>query len=229
MPKALICSTADVEAELGKTVLWRGGMERQLARRADEARGLLASSRPALVIVDRDLPGAEALVAAIRQETSTRQTSVVVMARGDFETSEVELLEAGANAILRLPPGADWDERLMRLVEVPVRREARFSVFFKVEGGTDDNGAPVVGTALNLSVSGMLLETPSPVRVGSELHLQFRLPDLDELVRATGRVVRLAGGRRYGIEFQDMTAPGAEGIRTFVAQGGGGPLPSAGW
>jgi CheY-like chemotaxis protein len=228
MPTALICSTADVEAELGKTLLWRSGMRRHLARRLEEARNLLASARPGIVVVDRDFPGSQQVVSTVRQDAATRQTSVVVMARGDFETAEIDLLEAGANAVLRLPVGPDWDERLTRLVEVPARREARFSVFFQVEGGGDDQGAPVVGTALNLSVSGMLLETPSTVHIGSEVQLQFRLPDLDDLVRATGRVVRHAGARRFGIEFLELSAAGIEGVRRFVAQGPAN-TPAAGW
>ena len=38
MPSALICSTADVEAELGHTVLWRMGLKRHVVKKADEAK-----------------------------------------------------------------------------------------------------------------------------------------------------------------------------------------------
>jgi len=229
MPSALICSTADIEAELGHTLLWRMGLKRQQVKRADEARTVASSVKPDLVLVDRDLPGAEALVAGVRADAGTRAASIVVMARGDFETSEIELLEAGANAILRLPAGKDWDERLQRLIDVPTRRDARFSVFFNVEGSADDDGSPIVGTALNLSVSGMLLETPNAIHMGSELQLQFRLPDGDELVKGTGKVVRHGGARRFGVEFVELTPTGAEAIRHFVEHGGDGALPSSGW
>ena len=72
----------------------------------------------------------------------------MVAARGDFDPSEVELLEAGANAILRLPAGPEWDERLPRLMDVPVRREARFTVHFDVEAaaGAED---PAAALAIN--------------------------------------------------------------------------------
>jgi CheY-like chemotaxis protein len=218
MALALICSAVDVSAELGHTLLWRAGMQRQMAKRAEEARTIAAAARPSLVVIDRDLPGADGLIVGLRADAATRSLSIVVLARGDFQPVEVELLEAGANSILRLPPDHDWDERLMRLIEVPVRKETRFSVFFKVETSAGGDPAPIMATAMNLSVSGMLLETPNALAVGDDLHLQFRLPELDELVKATARVVRQAGPRRFGLEFEDINAQGAESIRRYVAQ-----------
>jgi hypothetical protein len=214
MVMAVICSPGDVEQELGHTLLWRGGMERRVVRTADEARSL-ASSRPQLLVLDRDVAGAESLVTQLRAEPATRAMSIVIMARGDFEAGEIGLLEAGANAILRLPAQDDWDERLKRLVDVPVRKESRFSVFFKVEASHGDQGA-IMATALNLSSSGMLLETTEALAVGEELHMQFRLPEADALIKATARIVRLAGPRRFGLEFGELTPACAESIRRFV-------------
>jgi DNA-binding response OmpR family regulator len=214
MVMAVICSPGDVEQELGHTLLWRGGMERRVVRTAEEARSL-APSRPQLLVLDRDVAGAEALVAQLRTEPGTRAMSIVIMARGDFEAGEIGLLEAGANAILRLPAQSDWDERLRRLVDVPVRRESRFSVFFKVETTHGDQSA-IMATALNLSSSGMLIETTEPLGVGEQVSLQFRLPELDALVKATGRVVRLAGPRRFGLEFGDLAPAASESIRKYV-------------
>jgi hypothetical protein len=218
MVRALICSAADVESELGHTALWRLGMERRTARTVDEARSVISSQHPQLLVLDRDVDGAEGLIAALRAEAATRQMSIVVMARTDFEPSEISLLEAGANAILRLPAGRDWDDRLMRLVDVPTRKDSRFSVFFKVEtthGGSGEQAA-IMATALNLSVSGILLETAEPLTVGEELQMQFRIPDVNELVKAHARIVRLAGNRRFGLEFVELTAAGAESIRRYV-------------
>ena len=53
----------------------------------------------------------------------------------EFGLVLVELLEAGVNAILPLPPDADWDDRLMRLVHVPARKVSRFPVQLRGGGG----------------------------------------------------------------------------------------------
>jgi len=225
MPIALICSQAELEADLGHTLLWRAGMERHVATRLEDARMMAVAARPDIVVVDRELPRSDRLVAALREDPSTRGVSIVVAARGDFDPSEVELLEAGANAILRLPAGPEWDERLPRLLNVPVRREARFTVHFHVHA-ISGSAEPVAATAVNLSASGMLLESPVVLAVGDEVELRFRIPGEAALVTATARVVRLAGSGQYGVEFCRVDGDASDRLHAFAA-GTAGPEPAA--
>jgi CheY-like chemotaxis protein len=215
MVMALVCSARDLEPEIGHTVLFRHDVERLLAKSADEARTLAQARRPQIVIVDRDLPQAERLIKALRADAGTRRLSIAVVASGDFDSSEVELLEAGANAVLRMPAGWEWEDRLLRLIEVPARKDARFSVYFKVDA-LDQGSQPLSALALNLSVRGLLIESTSELQLGHELLIQFRLPDLDDLVRTRGRVVRMAGARRYGIEFVEPEPGAPARIRRFI-------------
>ena len=214
MPVALICTQAELEPDLGHTLLWRAGMERHVATRLEDARMMAVAAKPDIVIVDRELPRSDRLVAALREDPTTRGLSIVVAARGDFDPSEVELLEAGANAILRLPAGPEWDERLPRLIDVPVRREARFPVHFEVDA--IGPGQPMSAIALNLSMSGMLLESPIPLGVGDEVHLRFQIPDSQAEVETAARVVRMAGPSQYGVEFRLVEADVKERLREFV-------------
>jgi CheY-like chemotaxis protein len=216
MPVALICTQADLEPDLGHTLLWREGMERHVARRLEEARMMAVAARPDIVVVDRDLPRSDRLVAALREDPSTRGLSIVVAARGDFDPAEVELLEAGANAILRLPAGPAWDERLPRLMNVPERHEARFTVHFDVETAAAGAGDPAAALAINLSLSGMLLESPTPLAVGNEIQLRFQIPDSEAVVATPARVVRLAGPGQYGVEFRGVDQGGSGHLRAFV-------------
>ena len=216
MPVVLICTQAELEPDLGHTLLWREGVERHVATRLEDARMMAVAARPDIVIVDRELPRSDKLVAALREDPSTRGLSIVVAARGDFDPAEVELLEAGANAILRLPAGPEWDERLPRLMDVPTRREARFTVHFDVDAvaGTGD---PALALAINLSMSGMLLESPVPLAVGDEIQLRFQIPDSESTVATTARVVRVGGAGQYGVEFRRVEADASEHLRAFVA------------
>jgi len=212
----LICSATDLEAELASTLLGRHDVDRQQARRAEDARMLAVAARPQLVVVDRDLAGAEELVAALRRDAATRNASIVIAARGDLAASELGLLEAGANAILRLPVTPQWDDRLERLLSVPTRCSARFPVQFGVEthGGT---GPPTPALALNLSLHGILMESSVPVAVGDELGLLMRLPDAANPLNARGVVVREAGPTRFGVRFVQLDPVADDGIRRFVA------------
>jgi DNA-binding response OmpR family regulator len=214
MPLVLICAPSSLESELGGTPLWRAEMERHTATRAEEARMLAAANRPDLIAVDRDLPGAPGLVADLRADAATRRSSIVVLARGDLDPVEVELLEAGANAVLRLPPGPDWEARLRALLAVPVRRQARLAVKLQVEGFRA-GGVPVEGVALDLSQTGMLIEVRTALRPGDDLDLRFHTPD-KALVEARARVVRQAGPVRYGIQFASLGTAERDRIRRFV-------------
>jgi DNA-binding response OmpR family regulator len=214
MPQLLICAPSGLEAELRGTPLWRSDMERHLAASLEEAQTLVRSVSPDLVVVDRDLPRAPELVAALRADAATRRSSIVVVARGDHDPLEIELLEVGANAVLRLPPGPEWEVRLRALLAVPLRRQARLEVHLQVEGFRA-GGVPVEGMALDLSQTGMLLEVRTALRPGDDLDLRFHTPDR-VLVEARARVVRQAGPARYGVQFASLGTAEKERIRRFV-------------
>lgn len=218
MTAVLICSHAeDLKADLGGTLLWREGIERQVATRMEEARMLAVAARPRLVVIDRDLPWAARIVTALREDPSTRGLSLVVMARGDFDAAEVELLECGANAILRLPAaGPEWDQRLERLMDVPVRKETRFPVSFGVEAFSNGGGA-ANAQALNLSASGMLIETAVALEVLDEVQLQFGLPVAIDTLRVAGQVVRLAAPSQFGVEFRRVGPEESRKIQGYLA------------
>jgi CheY-like chemotaxis protein len=214
MPLVLICTQSDLEAELAGTPLWRAEFERHTASRLEEAQMLAVASRPDLVAVDRDLPRAVRLVAALREDGATRRASIVILARGDYDPLEVEMLEAGANAVLRLPPGPDWESRLRELLAVPVRKQARLAVHLQVEGFRS-GGVPVEGFALDLSQTGMLLEVRAPLHPGDDLDLRFHTPGRD-LIEARARVVRQASPVRFGVQFAGLGSSERERIRRFV-------------
>ena len=214
MPVVMICSPADLDGELSSTMLWRSGIERLAASAPDQAMALALNSRPQMVAIDRRLPDVRELVASLRQEPKTRSCSVVILARGDFDTSEIEILEAGANAILRFPAGATWDSRLDQLLSVPTRCEARFSVEFGVEASY--SGRAFSGQALNLSTRGMLLSSTAPLSVGEDIRFTFRLPGA--FVDGEAQVVRQAAANQYGLCFRALERDGPEVIEQYVAR-----------
>jgi hypothetical protein len=216
MTVVVISSPVPLEDVLRPTCLWRDGTLRHHTTGATEARALVLAARPRLLVVDRDLPGSVSLVTGLRQDASTRQLSMAVVVRGEFASLEVDLLEAGANAILRLPVNAEWDERLTRLLQVPARRDGRFSVRFAVHAYAGVPGGSGQAMALNLSVNGMLLECPFPLAVGDELSLDWKVGPSNPTISAAGRVVRVANAGRFGIEFRRLEVGAVQAIRRFV-------------
>jgi c-di-GMP-binding flagellar brake protein YcgR len=132
-----------------------------------------------------------------------------------MRSADVSLLELGANAVLRLPAGPDWDERLERLIRVPARKPVRVLVRLEVER-TDWLGVDSVSAMmLNVSATGMLVEAERALDLRSELSFAFALPGVERPIQGRGFVVRHAGGRQYGVEFLSLEPGGREGIERF--------------
>jgi hypothetical protein len=212
---AVIVSARDLEDELRETLLCRSNVARVRASGLDEVRRAAQQGRVDVVIVDAALPDAPGLAAALRREPLTRGLSIAGLGHSDVSLVLVELLQSGVNAILPLPPGADWDDRLMRLVHVPARKVARFPVSFAVGVGRG-RGEPFEGRALNLSVHGLLLWSSFRLEVGEDLRLAFELPGPHGPVRGTGTVVRLAAPEGVGVELTSVEGDGRVRIKRFV-------------
>jgi CheY-like chemotaxis protein len=220
MIRAVVVSTSDIGRDLEGTVLFRQNVERHVAYEPNEVRRLADEGRLDVVVVDAAMPGASAIVAALRQDPFTRSTAIVALGRAEFDFAHLSLLEAGANAILPLPPGPDWDDRLTRLIHVPARREARFGVDLAIEGGLR-SGQRFRGRAVNLSVHGILLECRQPLDVGDDLHLNFAMPVEYGGVEGTGTVVRESPPHRFGVEITSVDGDGRLRIKRYVESGEG--------
>lgn len=217
MPEVLICSTAEIEPALTETMLWRQEFKRRFARTLEEAHRAALAARPAIVLVDRDLPWAVDVVKAIRQDAATRSCSLAIVARGDFQAAELELLEAGANAVLRLPADAEWDKRLARLLQVTARREARVPIHLQLEA-TLGPEEPFTARTVNVSETGLLVQSAIPLGLGRELDFAFQLPGTSGLISGRARVARLASRGGYGLEFTDLDGEILERLRAFLRE-----------
>ncbi len=224
MPKVLIVSRVDLTPELGRTVLWRDGIERLFAPSATPALEIARSEDPRLVVVDgADADAALDLIGRLRGGDGTRACSIVVVSRSPALADADALRHAGANLVLagEADP-ALWDSRLDELLDVPKRLDARIRVRFEVWSRFDAADAPIEAVALNISLRGLLLETDEPLDIGTNLDLRFQLPGEDDELRAVGRVVREAepapdGRCRAGIELMILRGDARERLRAFTA------------
>jgi hypothetical protein len=221
VPTVLVCSSASLEGDLAGSPVMAPGVERYFASKLEEARTLALAARPEIVLIDRELPRAVPLIEALRADPSTRRLSIAVLARGDFDPGEVAFLEAGANAILRLPPDSSWADRIKRLMEVSVRKAARLPVSFAIGTLPRDGGTVVPALALNLSVTGMLLESSLSLEVGEELGLEFMLPGEPEAITAHGRVMRKATNTQFGLEFTTLPNTAQLALGRYLADRAG--------
>lgn len=215
MIHAVIVSAGSLEDQLRETLLFRHNVARIRATGVDEVKRAVQAGPVDIVILDASLPDAPAVAAALRREPLTRGLSIAGLGHSDLGLVLVQLIDAGVNAVLPLPVGADWDDRLMQLVHIPARKVARFPVSFAVGVGRAE-AEPFEGKALNLSVHGLLLLSSFPLEIGEDLRLAFHLPDSRSKVRGTGTVVRLAQPQGVGIELTFVEGDGRVRIKRFV-------------
>jgi CheY-like chemotaxis protein len=216
MPVVLICAPDPLMDDLHGTLLWRQGIDRHLAADFGGALVSAVAVQPDLVVIDRELPRAVRLVEDLRADAATRTVSIAIVARGEIDALELQLLEAGANAILRLPADPEWDERLARLIHVPSRRQARIPVRLEFEGRAAGSVEALWGSILNLSLTGMLVESGFELSIGADLDCAFRLPGDSAAVVGCARVVRQQSPGRYGVEFYALEADGSARVRGFI-------------
>jgi hypothetical protein len=213
--RAVLVSTRDLEADLRETQLWRSNVERVFLSSLEEVLRTLLDGRTDVLVVDSVHPEAAELTAILRRDPVTRGMPIVALGRSDFGFAHIDLLQAGVNAILPLPPGADWDDRLLRLIHVPARRVTRFRVDLGLEGGRRGGGG-FTARALNLSVHGLLLESRLPLEIGEEVRLSFDLPGAHGAVEGTGTVVRVSSPDCFGVELTSVEGDGRVRIKRFV-------------
>jgi len=209
--RALICSQRDLKPELAKTVIGRQGIEVYRVEKFADARLVGSSLGVQVILVDRDFPDAADFIRKLRKDAATRDRSIAVLARGSMPTTDSEVLAAGANAILRLPPGKDWDERFSKLLKVPVRQQARIVV--QIQMGSDPEYPAAI---LNLSPGGLLLYTTRPLKVGDEIGFRFTVATNNGEVSGRGRVARDARPTGFGVEFLSIAGEGKESVLAFL-------------
>lgn len=210
MLRVLVCSEHDLRPELSETLIAREGIEVYRVRTFSDARLVSTSLGVQVILVDADLPAVSEFIRKLRQEPATRERSIAALVRGQSTGPEPELRDAGANAVLRLPPDENWDRRFSKLLTVPVRQDAR--VVARIDVST---ASEVPAAVLNLSHGGMLLFTRQNLRVGDELSFRFALPGR-RLVAGRGRVARETPPTTFGVEFVALEGDGKDAVVEFL-------------
>lgn len=210
MLRVLICSRRDLRPELAETLIGREGIEVFRVEKLSDARLVGSSLGVQVILVDREFPDAAAFIRQLRKEPATRDRSIAVLSRRPPPDRGQELLAAGANAVLRLPPDASWDERFSKLLTVPVRQQARMPVHIKLP--TELASEAVI---LNLSPGGMLLSTHHPLKIGDEFKFRLPVPD-GTIVIGRGRVARDARPTGFGVEFVELDGDGRDEVLSFL-------------
>jgi PAS domain S-box-containing protein len=222
MAKLLVVSPVDLGPELGRTVLWRPSVDRFVASDGESAMELARSKGPSLIVIDGfDSAGAVDLVRRLRADSHTRPTAIAVLSRSPSLPDEASYRRAGANLVFSGVVHPElWDARLEELLNVPRRLEARIPVRLATWSRATPETPSIEGLTLNISINGILLQTPVPLGVGTKIDLSFTLPGGRAEVHVLGGVMRevAAAQNRWeaGVKFLILRGDAREHIAAFI-------------
>ncbi|HEU4403078.1 MAG TPA: response regulator [Candidatus Polarisedimenticolia bacterium] len=208
--------------EVEKTFLQRAGFDVLTAASGERAVEQAKKSKPHLILLDLEMPKMDgvAACAAMRQDPTLASIPIIIMSATGSPENRERSLKAGCTEFVPKPEKPeDLLGLVARILEVKQREATRLTVVFNANGSLGSR--QVVGQGRNLSTSGLLLDSPGPLAVGSILSLEFYLPKLRYQVKVQGEVTRSNvgpdGTHQAGIRFTDLSQADQEQILEYVS------------
>jgi len=163
---------------------------------------LARSEKIALVILDAEpktMPLDE-IVREIRAETSASSaTSLLVLAAPGKADEPRELIGRGVNRVmLHGDPPELIGQQVAALLDIAPRSTFRYPTRLLIE--VADGSEDALGAVINISKSGMLVETETEFEPGQHVVVSINLENEKEPVTAKAEVVRHAHSERDGVE-----------------------------
>ena len=190
-----------------------------------EARALVAAQVPDVVVLDQSLPDdtSDSFCFELRTQTETSHLPLVMIASGRSD-DHARAVRAGADDVLAKPlTRAALVESVGRFVHDTThpRGLPRVPIDRPVALYSDDRAT--VGTIRNLSRGGLFIEAEWDPAEGTEMKLEFELPDAVEWLRPTARLVWRraradAGLPGLGVRFLELDGETARSLDSFVQE-----------
>ena len=173
-----------------------------------------------LIIMDLQMPGmdGEQVTRTIRADRAMRDVSILLFSDPRPGLRE-RCLASGANDFIPKPfKNKELMARVSPLINVPTRKHTALLAHVNVEGDGPEV-EPFVARIVNLSTSGLLLESDVPLTEGRTVCVKFFVPGASAQVTATATVARrtaVGGAVRWGVRFTALNHAARRVLRDYV-------------
>ena len=224
----LISDDHELHVALEGSFFQRAGFVIRNLKSTDDALAVVTELRPVLVILALEMSGlnGDELCRKIKEDPALRSTPVALVANYEDEDERARCHEAGCDEILRRPLSSKQIlAASYRMLKVVVDRfEFRGVVQVHGQCGSDSEAMREC-SILNLSGGGAFIETGKLRPIDSEVVLEFKLPDDDQLICCSGRVAWLnhpEWSRKpqlpvgFGVQFENIPSDVRTEIEEFI-------------
>ena len=202
----------------GENILSRANTQILAAASSQEMLSIHKSEKADLLIIDLDMPGmsGDELCSLLRKKPDHVKVLIAVEPK---ETDIKRAEQCGANTYITKPiNSALFFSKIASLLDVQTRKAYRMPVKATVAG--EMGNVKFTASAINISSTGILIESEQPLNVGDVINCSFLLPGT-LAISVKGEVVRIlkkpAGNiYQYGIRFTSISASAQRIIEDFV-------------
>ncbi|UCF80593.1 MAG: response regulator [Acidobacteriota bacterium] len=196
------------------------------ATTGQQALDLIKRHKPSLVLLDFMLPdinGTE-VTKRVREDPEVTDIPIVIITSKGSEEQKLECFKAGCNDFITKPiNGSVLKLKVDRLVNIAPRMSYH-TIVKLLEDGKNKNDF-VLSSSINVSETGVLLETFKEFEVGTKVALQFYTTVSREPVVAQGFIVRaqekgFRGAKGYAVTFSYVSDEDRTKIRALMKHTG---------
>lgn len=186
-----------------------------------EALRIAKAEHPDIIFLDLEMPVMNGVECCrfLKSDEGTKDIPIVIVTASE---KEEECFKAGCSSYLRKPIDETiFLKEIQKYVMVIVRKDPRLYVSIPVK--VTFKGSKTPGTALNISRSGILLESKEPFAIGSSLTVDFKLPESKNTIKSKAMLVRMLKGNapectNFGLNFSDISDKHQDMLDSYIKE-----------
>ena len=158
------------------------------------------------------------LARRIRNSEPNREIVIVMLSATDEIENLRKAFGEGADFVLTKPVTAGRLRAMLAAMDSPgwkgKRHAARLPLFTEVICTWQDQTLSF--RSMNISETGMLLQSPADVELGQEVALEFKIAEVRASLNVFARIVRKEGTERVGVAFIGLKPEDRNAIQLYV-------------
>ena len=218
--QVLVVDDDPLTCELIREILCSAGMEAASLTDSTEAASRLRTEKFHAIFLDVRMPPPDGIELArqIRASRVNASTVIVMITEEEDRTVMKRAFEAGVEFFLFKPVERSKLLRLIRATEGPIERERRRStrVRLRCRVSMESGNDRIVGTTLDLSLGGLLVQSQHIFPPGTRVTVSVELETGRAPFRSNARVVRTVGTDCMGIQFENLAAKESRQLQEFL-------------